>query len=156
MQRPIIGYHQDEKGDWVAELCCGHGQHIRHKLPFHVRPWVQSAEGRSSMLRTELDCVCCDRFELPEGFVAYKRTPEFNEDSIPLGLKRHHSTKPGVWAMIHVLSGQLKYFLDGLDSRELDLDPENAGIILPEVLHHVATDGPVRFFIEFYCRPSLS
>ena len=37
------------------------------------------------MLRTELDCVCCDRFELPEGFVAYKRTPEFNEDSIPLG-----------------------------------------------------------------------
>ncbi len=154
MQRPIIGYHQDEKGDWVAELRCGHGQHIRHKPPFLMHPWVESPEGRSSRLGTELDCVRCDRFELPEGLVAYKRTPEFNEVSIPPGLKSNHSTKPGVWGVIYVLAGRLRYFLDGLDGRELTLDPENAGIVLPEILHHVAADGPVRFFIEFHRRPS--
>lgn len=150
MQRPITGYHQDEKGNWVAELSCGHGQHVRHKPPFSLRPWVTSPEGRGSMLRTELDCVRCDRFEFPEGFAVYKRTPEFDEASIPLGLQKNHSTKAGVWGVIHVLSGRLRYHLDGLDGRELVLDPENSGIVLPEVIHHVAADGPVRFFVEFH------
>ncbi len=37
MLRAIDGYHQDEVGDWVAELRCGHGQHVRHRPPFWVR-----------------------------------------------------------------------------------------------------------------------
>jgi tellurite methyltransferase len=63
MKRPITGYHRDEQGDWVAELSCGHGQHVRHKPPFTLRPWVETAAGRDSMLGTELDCVRCDRGE---------------------------------------------------------------------------------------------
>lgn len=63
MNRPIRGYHQDEHGDWVAELSCGHGQHVRHKPPFTLRPWVATEEGRSSRLGTELSCVLCDRPE---------------------------------------------------------------------------------------------
>jgi len=63
MQRPITGFHQDEHGDWVAELSCGHGQHVRHKPPFTLRPWVVTAAGRDSRLGTELDCVRCDRGE---------------------------------------------------------------------------------------------
>lgn len=152
MQRPITGYHQDEKGDWVAELSCGHGQHVRHKPPFLLRPWVESAQGRSAMLGTELDCVRCDRLELPEGFVAYKRTPTFNEASMPAGLQRNHSTKAGVWGVIHILSGRLRYCLDGLDGRVLTLDPDNAGFVLPEVLHHVEAAEPVQFFVEFHHR----
>lgn len=156
MQRAIKGYHQDEQGDWVAELSCGHGQHVRHKPPFTLRPWVVTAAGRDSMLGTELACVRCDRLELPDGFVAYKRTAEFDERSIPAGLERHHFTKPGVWGVIQVLSGRLRYVVDGLDGRELVLDPEHPGIIPPEVLHHVAADGPVRFFVEFHRRPIQS
>lgn len=34
MQQSIIGYHQDEHGDWVADLACGHGQHVRHHPRF--------------------------------------------------------------------------------------------------------------------------
>jgi tellurite resistance-related uncharacterized protein len=150
MQRPITAYHQDEKSDWMTELSCGHKQHICHKPPFLLRPWVASPEGHGSMLHSKLDCLRCDRFELPEGFAAYKRTPEFDEASIPLGLQKNHSTKAGVWGVIHVLSGRLRYHLDGLDGRELVLDPGNPGIVLPEVLHHVAADGPVRFFVEFH------
>lgn len=63
MLRPIVGYHQDEAGDWVADLGCGHGQHVRHKPPFTLRPWVLTPEGRADELGTELDCVLCERTE---------------------------------------------------------------------------------------------
>jgi tellurite methyltransferase len=61
MLRAIEGFHQDEAGDWVAELTCGHGQHVRHKPPFFVRAWVLTAEGRAEKLGSELPCVLCDR-----------------------------------------------------------------------------------------------
>ena len=63
MDKAIIGYHTDEKDDWVAELECGHFQHVRHKPPFVNRPWVVTNEGRESMLGTLLGCVKCDRNE---------------------------------------------------------------------------------------------
>jgi len=33
MNQSIIGYHLDDQGDWVADLACGHGQHVRHQPP---------------------------------------------------------------------------------------------------------------------------
>jgi len=30
MNRRITGFHQDDVGDWVAELDCGHTQLVRH------------------------------------------------------------------------------------------------------------------------------
>ncbi|GAA4349838.1 DUF3565 domain-containing protein [Kangiella taiwanensis] len=60
MKQPIRGYHKDEHNDWVAELACGHCQHVRHKPPFFSRPWVVSPAGRDSMLGEELNCVKCD------------------------------------------------------------------------------------------------
>lgn len=149
MRRPIVGYHLDEVGDWVAELSCGHGQHVRHKPPFQMRPWVTTPEGRDEKLGAELDCVRCDQFELPEEFTAYKRTAEFDESSIPEGLRKHHSTKAGVWGVIHVLTGQLRYVLEAPLTGERILDSEHPGIVVPEVLHHVDPVGPVRFFVEF-------
>ncbi|WP_437574264.1 DUF3565 domain-containing protein [Sorangium sp. So ce887] len=150
MHRAITGYHRDDANDWVAELSCGHGQHVRHTPPFMVRPWVLTPEGRASMLGTELDCVRCDRLEMPDGMVAYSRTAEFDEGTIPGGLRKNHTTKPGVWGVIHVVSGQLRYRIDGLGGREMLLDPESPGTVVPEVLHHVDLHGPVRFFVEFY------
>ena len=44
VERPIVGYHRDEEGDWVADLGCGHGQHVRHRPPFQPRPWVLDAD----------------------------------------------------------------------------------------------------------------
>jgi len=150
MQRPIIGFHQDDVGDWVAELRCGHGQHVRHKPPFWSRPWVLTAEGRTEKLGAELSCVLCDRFELPAGHVPYKRTAEFDQDSIPAGLLRDHSTKAGVWGVIHVVSGRLRYVIEPPLAGELLLDPTRSGVVVPEVLHRVSADGEVRFFVEFH------
>lgn len=63
MKQPIEGYHRDEEGDWVAELACGHNQHVRHDPPWQLRPWVTTQEGRASRLGHELDCKKCDRGE---------------------------------------------------------------------------------------------
>ena len=60
MKQPIAGYHKDDHDDWVAELECGHFQHVRHKPPFFNRAWVESTSGRDSMLGLELNCVKCD------------------------------------------------------------------------------------------------
>lgn len=60
MKRQIIGFHQDEHADWVADLACGHTQHVRHQPPWQQRPWVTTAEGRRSRLGVELDCKKCD------------------------------------------------------------------------------------------------
>ncbi|MGD8712570.1 MAG: DUF3565 domain-containing protein [Thiohalophilus sp.] len=56
----ITGFHQDEEGHWVAELSCGHGQHMRHLPPWQNRPWVMSVAGRNSMLGQALNCRQCE------------------------------------------------------------------------------------------------
>ena len=152
MLRPIDGYHVDEAGDWVAELGCGHGQHVRHRPPFFQRPWVVTPGGRASMLGTSLECPYCDRLEMPSGLVAYKRTPDFDQRSIPAGLRKDHATKAGVWGLIHVTSGRLRYCIDS-QGRELVLAPGTNGVIPPELVHHVEPDGEVSFFVEFHRKP---
>ncbi len=57
--RAIRGFHQDEHGDWVAELECGHTQHVRHKPPWIERPWVTTAAGRAAHLGHTLECKHC-------------------------------------------------------------------------------------------------
>jgi len=59
MRRSIIGFHEDREGHWVADLECGHSQHVRHEPPWQVRPWVQTPEGRAAMIGTALDCALC-------------------------------------------------------------------------------------------------
>jgi hypothetical protein len=36
----IVDFHMDESRDWVAELECGHQQHVRHNPPWTHRHWV--------------------------------------------------------------------------------------------------------------------
>ena len=59
--RPIVAFHQDTDGDWVAELECGHNQHVRHNPPWTSRPWVTSEEGRNAAIGQLLACRKCDQ-----------------------------------------------------------------------------------------------
>lgn len=63
MKRAITGFHLDEEGHWVADLACGHAQHVRHDPPWQQRPWVITEAGRDGRKGSELDCVRCDRGE---------------------------------------------------------------------------------------------
>ena len=60
MDRRIVGFHLDEFQDWVAELECGHFQHVRHDPPWTNRPWVVTPEGREQVLGRVLACRKCD------------------------------------------------------------------------------------------------
>jgi hypothetical protein len=59
MKQRITGFHRDEEGDWVAELECGHRQHVRHDPPWQERPWVTTEAGRDSRLGVLLECRSC-------------------------------------------------------------------------------------------------
>jgi hypothetical protein len=60
MDRRIVDFHQDNEGHWVADLECGHTQHVRHDPPWMNRPWVITPEGRASRLGTVLNCLKCE------------------------------------------------------------------------------------------------
>jgi Protein of unknown function (DUF3565) len=63
MQKAIVGFHQDEHADWVAELECGHNQHVRHDPPWQNRPWTSTKEGRLEVMGRLLGCKKCDTTE---------------------------------------------------------------------------------------------
>lgn len=60
MDRTIVTFCQDDVGDWVAELDCGHRQHVRHNPPMSYRPWVMDPAGRASFIGYTLNCRICD------------------------------------------------------------------------------------------------
>lgn len=67
MDRAIIGFHRDEARDWVAELECGHFQHVRHNPPWMERRWVVTTQGRQEAIGRRLDCRKCDEGAPPDG-----------------------------------------------------------------------------------------
>ena len=63
MERTITGFDRDAGGDWVAQLSCGHSQHVRHRPPFQLREWVTDDRARNGRIGTPLDCPLCDTDE---------------------------------------------------------------------------------------------
>lgn len=61
--RRIVGFHRDGEQHWVADLECGHTQHVRHDPPWQVREWVTTSAGRASRLGMLLDCVECSKVQ---------------------------------------------------------------------------------------------
>ena len=152
MERAIEGFEHDRQGDWVARLNCGHVQQPRHNPPFNDRPWTETVDGRASQIGRVLNCVLCDRLELPPHFVAYSHTPAFSARAVPSGLRKDHATKAGVWAKIVVLEGELRYRVPAMET-DVVLSNRQPGVVAPEVNHHVEPIGAVQFFVEFYRRP---
>ena len=60
MKQAITGFHTDHEDHRVAQLQCGHFQHVRHNPPWMNRLWVTSDEGRKAMLGYQLNCIKCD------------------------------------------------------------------------------------------------
>ena len=150
MNRPIIGFHRDEESHWVAQLSCGHGQHTRNTPPFREREWVETEEGRAARRETLLNCLLCDRREMPEGHAAYRKTKSFSEETVPRALLERHTTKAGVWGLIHVERGRLAYRSYAPVPCDIVLEADTPGIVLPEVEHEVEPLGSVQFYVEFW------
>lgn len=88
--------------------------------------------------------------ELPGHVQPYKKTPEFNEETVPAGLLRDHTTKEGVWGKIVLLSGRLEYTIQAPEQEVIKLSPNIFGVVEPTIKHHIKPLGAVRFYVEFY------
>lgn len=55
----ILDFRQDERGDWVAVLSCGHTQHVRHRPPWQNRPWVLDPQQRQARQGSFFPCGWC-------------------------------------------------------------------------------------------------
>jgi tellurite methyltransferase len=147
MDTTITGFHADDAGDWVAELACGHAQHVRHKPPWQVRPWVTTGEGRAGKIGASIECPLCDAIALPRGACEYKRTATFTEQTLPDKLREEHRTKAGTWGRIVVSEGRAEFRSRG---HRFVLDTDKVGIVEPEIVHSVTPLGSVRLHVEFW------
>jgi tellurite resistance-related uncharacterized protein len=153
VRRRITGFHEDDDGDWVAELDCLHTQHVRHRPPFQDRPWVLTEAGRAEHLATELDCPLCDRAELPEGLVVERTAGPFDEITLPAGLLRAHRIPSGTWGRLRVLEGSVDFLINTDPPAEHHLDAGQTQPIPPDVSHELRPKGPVRLVVDFLRRP---
>ena len=87
--------------------------------------------------------------KIPPAAKPYRRTSVFDENTLPAALRREHRTKPGVWGVIRVLDGRVRYQVLDPPS-EVILEPGHPGLVLPDQPHLVEPLGPVRMQVEFY------
>lgn len=81
----------------------------------------------------------------------YRTTPVFDEDSLPAALRKEHRTKAGVWGLIRVLEGRVRFV--SLDPpSETVLSDQEPGMVEPEQPHYVEPLGPMKMHVEFYDR----
>jgi hypothetical protein len=152
VERIIDGFHQDDHGEWVAELSCLHGQHVRHRPPFQDRPWVTTADGRAGRVGSAIECPLCDRAELPDALSTVRVAGPFDADTLPMGLRRDHRVADRTWGLVRVLDGRARLTLDTAPVIDRELVAGDAQPIPPGVTHAVHVDGHVRLVVEFLTR----
>jgi len=61
VNREIKRFNQDDNGEWIVELACGHTRHVRHDPPWHNYPWILTSAGRDEMIEVKINCGICDQ-----------------------------------------------------------------------------------------------
>jgi tellurite resistance-related uncharacterized protein len=145
----VRAFHQDEEGHWVADLECGHSQHVRHRPPMETREWVLTDEGRRGRIGASFPCRYCLMPRLPSTVSEYNRTATFDKATTPKGLLKSHTTKEGVWGEIVVVAGRVLYVIEPDEGASFVLRPGLTGPIAPLVPHHVDPEDDARFFVRF-------
>lgn len=79
----------------------------------------------------------------------YRSTPVFDERTLPQALRQAHTTKEGVWGVIRVLEGCVRYRVESHD-HDVILSPGTPGLVRPQEPHHVEPVGSMRMQVEFY------
>lgn len=145
----ITGYHRDEDQQWVAELDCGHAQHVRHQPPWKLAEWVTRAAGRADRLGQPLPCPLCRMPRMPPCAVAYRSSPTYDATTVPAGLLRTHDLKADTWGRIEVLEGRVAYVLEDEDDLTFVLRPGVDGVVAPGRPHHIEPAADARLRVVF-------
>ena len=137
-----------EGSDRQRRIALDMGGYISPRSGFTQHPLtIQAAHHMTDLVHR------ADRFrmlaDVPE---PCRSTSVFDETTLPAGPRREHRTKLGVWGVIRVLEGRVRYrVLDPVS--ETMLDPDHPGLILPDQPHFVDPLGPMRMRVDFYDRP---
>lgn len=78
----------------------------------------------------------------------YKTTAEFDQHTLPEGLRRDHRTKAGTWGFVRVTEGSIRLRFD--DGECVIADRDHPVVLAPGQTHRVETVGPMRMIVEFY------
>ena len=145
-----------EGSDKQRELAREMATYISPQVGFHSSPSDNSGSGPYERSRRSSHSLpkCDASMSLPtapSSKVPYKCTPIFDETTLPAGLRREHRTKAGVWGVIRVFEGRLRYQVLEPNS-EMILEPGHPGLLLPDQPHLVEPLGPMRMQVEFYNR----
>jgi tellurite resistance-related uncharacterized protein len=94
-------------------------------------------------------------YSMPPAAEAYKKTKTFSADSIPVALQNNHNTAGGVWALIYVLRGELRYIVAPdehcASEQTFSLDTTCLGLIQPKSYHRIqAMSDDVQCYVEFW------
>src|SRR5690606_6515324 len=100
-------------------------------------------------LGARLPCRACRMPRLPPGVSEYKRTEEYDEHTIPAGLRRSHRLKAETWGEIVVTRGRLLYVLEDEGDLTFALRPGQPGVVAPRRPHHVEPQAGARFYVRF-------
>lgn len=152
MIRRIAGFHQDEVGDWVAELSCLHNQHIRHRPPFQERPWVLEPAGRQERIGSAIECPLCDRAELPADLTLLRVAGPWDQETLPAGLRRRHRTAEGVWGVLEVSEGAVGLRIETAPPVDRTVGPGESQAIPAATPHELSLEGPFRLVLQFWGR----
>lgn len=150
----MVGFHLDEEGDWVAHLACGHTQHVRHRPPFQERPWVVDEGGRRERIGAPLECPLCDRGELPDGLDKLRSTPTWDAETMPAGLRSEHRLAAGIWALLVVEEGEVRFRSRALaggpltGGTDVTVVAGGAQAVPPEAPHTVELGPGTRFHLD--------
>lgn len=150
MERTIASLRRDREGEWVAELDCGHCQHVRHRPPFQVRPWVLDEPQRAERVGTVLPCPLCARAEMPERVRFVRASAPWDERSLPAGLLRAHRLASGTWGRLVVEEGRVAFRAATTPPTECVLRAGSTQAIPPGLTHEIEPIGHVRLFVEFF------
>ncbi len=155
MNRSITGFHQDDDGDWVAEMSCFHNRHIRHQPPVKNAQWVLSEEGREAHIGAPIECPLCDRAELPEGLTQLGSAGPWDQDTLPSGLLNAHRTPEGRWGRLQVFDGAIDFQFEREEPETSPARRLEAGAVQPippGAPHRLIPAGPVRLELQFWGR----
>lgn len=89
--------------------------------------------------------------QLPPGLTCYRQTSAFNVETVPKPLLSTHTVKSGVWVLLKVVRGQVRYCLDGATPESTLIEPGGTVVIEPEAPHHVELlNADSTLLLEFY------
>ena len=149
MDKKIIGFHIDDEDDWVADLACGHTQHVRHNPPWTNRPWVLKEETRKPFLGTHLDCLKCNMPKMPANVYLVGSVECLDQQSLVEQYAGMQCNDKG-WIQIIVTEGELVYQLvtDKLTGYVIDADL--SAVVAPDSKFFLKPKGDVLFSLYRY------